>query len=147
MLVDGAGTIIGAGAGTSSIITYVESAVGIGAGGRTGLTAVVCGLLMLSFLLLPNLVGLVPVISAAGALLFVGLTLMPSRKELTTYSNVEKASILAMALTVLFTFALDKAMLIGFGTYIIGSVLAGKSKQVDIYLVISTALILLALVF
>ena len=147
MLVDGAGTVIGATAGTTSIITYVESAVGIGAGGRTGLTAVVCALLMFSFLLVPNLVGAVPVLAAGGALLFVGITLMPSMKELTKYSGVEIASIAAMALTVLLTFALDKAMLVGFGTYIVGSVITGRGKQIDIYLVISTLLILVGLVF
>ncbi|MDO8553868.1 MAG: NCS2 family permease [Candidatus Micrarchaeota archaeon] len=146
MLVDGAGTIIGAAAGTTSIITYVESAVGIGAGGRTGLTAVVCALLMLPFLLVPNLVGAVPVIAAGGALLFVGITLMPSRKELAKYSMVEIISVAMMALTVLFTFALDKAMLVGFGIYIIGSVVTGKARQVDIYLIISTILILVGLV-
>ncbi len=147
MLVDGAGTIIGAAAGTTSIITYVESAVGIGAGGRTGLTAVVCGLLMLSFLLLPNLVGAVPVIAAGGALLFVGITLMPSRKELEKYSKIELISVAMMTLTVLFTFALDKAMLVGFGIYILGSLATGKTKQIDIYLVISTILIFVGLIF
>lgn len=143
MLVDGAGTIIGAAAGTTSIITYVESAVGIGAGGRTGLTAVVCSLLMLLFLLVPSLVGAVPVIAAGGALLFVGITLMPSKKELVKYSKIEIISILTMAGTVLVTFALDKAMLVGFATYIVGSVVTGK--KVDFYLIMSTVLILVGL--
>jgi xanthine/uracil/vitamin C permease (AzgA family) len=96
---------------------------------------------------MPNLVGMVPVIAAGGALLFVGLTLMPSKKELVSYTRVEKLSIVAMAVTVLLTFALDKAMLVGFGTYVIGSVLSGKSKSVDKYLIASTILLAIAIGF
>ena len=68
LAVDGAGTIIGAAVGTSNLITYVESAVGIGEGGRTGFVAVVIGILMSLFLFLVPLVNLVPVVATTGAL-------------------------------------------------------------------------------
>jgi adenine/guanine/hypoxanthine permease len=75
MYVDGFGTIGGALLGTSSIITFVESAVGITMGGRTGIVAVVCGLLMLASLFITPLVGLVPVQATAGILCYVGYLL------------------------------------------------------------------------
>ena len=67
LAVDGAGTIIGAAVGTSNLITYVESAVGIGEGGRTGFVAVVIGILMSLFLFLVPLVNLVPVVATTGS--------------------------------------------------------------------------------
>ncbi|MBU0532668.1 NCS2 family permease [Candidatus Micrarchaeota archaeon] len=142
--IDGIGTIVGSALGTTSITTYVESGVGIGAGGRTGLTAVVCSLLMLSFLLLSPVIGMVPVIATGGALLFVGITLLPSKEELGGYTWIDKTSVILMAITVLLTFALDKAMLVGFGAYIMSSVIA--KRKVDKYLVASTILLLIGVV-
>ena len=66
LYVDGGGTVLGSLLGTSSIITYVESAVGIAAGGRTGIVAMVCGTLMLASIVFTPLVGLVPVEATAG---------------------------------------------------------------------------------
>ncbi|MCG8619000.1 MAG: NCS2 family permease, partial [Desulfobacterales bacterium] len=77
LYVDGIGTVGGAFLGTTSIITYVESAIGIHAGGRTGLVAVVCGILMLASILLTPLVGLVPVVATSGVLIYVGYLLLP----------------------------------------------------------------------
>ena len=67
MYADGIGTVGGAILGTTSIITYVESAIGIYAGGRTGLVAIVCGMLMLVSLAFTPLVALVPAVATAGA--------------------------------------------------------------------------------
>lgn len=142
LTVDGIGTVGGAVLGTTSIITYVESAVGIGEGGRTGVTAIVCGILMLLFLVLTPLVALVPVIATTGALLWVGITLFPSGKELQTYHSVEIATMLLMIATVIYTFAIDKALLVGFLAYIGGLVATKKTKEIDIYMVISTVLLL-----
>lgn len=77
MYVDGVGTAGGALLGTSSIITYVESAVGIGMGGRTGIVAIVCGILMLVSLFFTPLISLVPVEATAGILVYVGYLLLP----------------------------------------------------------------------
>jgi AGZA family xanthine/uracil permease-like MFS transporter len=117
LLIDGGATILGSSIGTTSIIVYVESAVGIGAGGRTGLTAVVCGLLMLACFVVTPFLGLVPVVATTGALVFVGLKLCPSLRELKTYSTVDLAVLLIMPLTVVATFAIDRAMLAGFAVY------------------------------
>jgi AGZA family xanthine/uracil permease-like MFS transporter len=143
--VDGGSTVIGSVLGTSNVTTYVESAVGIGEGGRIGLTAVTTGILMLLFLLLTPLVNLVPVIATTGALFYVGYTLFPRKEELLKYRWFDIVSVLAMVITTIFTFGLDKSMLIGFCLYIVFQIFSGKWKQVNPYLLGSTVLLLLAI--
>lgn len=140
--VDGAATVIGAGLGTSNITTFVESAVGIGEGGRTGLTAVSCGLLMLLFLILVPLINLVPVIATTGALFFVGITMLPGKNELKKYTRTDMIAVALMVITTVFTFGLDKAMLVGFGTFIILRILSSQWKEISIYLIGSTIILL-----
>ncbi len=141
--VDGIATIAGAGLGTTSLTTYVESGVGIGEGGRTGLTAVVCGLLMLGFFALTPLVNLVPVIATTGSLFWVGIMLFPSFRELKEYRAVDVVTVLVMIAGVIWTFSLDRAMLFGFLVFIAGSVLTGRTKEIDKYTIISTVLLLI----
>lgn len=144
LTIDGGATVVGAALGTSNVTTYVESAVGIGEGGRTGLTSVVSGILMLFFLLLTPLVNLVPVVATTGALLFVGLTLFPTKKDLKTYHWTDIVAVATMILATIWTFGLDKAMLVGFGLFIILQVLQGQWKKVNPYLLASTILLLLS---
>lgn len=147
LAVDGAGTIIGAAVGTSNLITYVESAVGIGEGGRTGFVAIVIGILMSLFLFLVPLVNLVPVVATTGALLFVGFTLLPNRKELKTYTWIDVVAVALMVLTTIATFGLDKAMFAGFAAFLVLSLFIGKQKEINWYLFISTILLLLGILF
>lgn len=147
LIVDGAGTVIGAVTGTSNLITYVESAVGIGEGGRTGLVAVVVAILMSLFLLLVPLINLIPVVATTGALFFVGLMLFPNKKEFKTYSWAEILSVVIMILVTIWTFGLDKAMFAGFSSFIIAFLVQGKWKNVNIYLIVSTILLLLSIYF
>lgn len=146
LVVDGIGAVGGAALGTTSVLTYVESAVGISEGGRTGITAITCAVLMLAFLVLTPLVSLVPVIATTGALLWVGLSLFPSKNELQTYTRIEVVTVSLMILTVIYTFAIDKALLVGFAAYIIGKILEGKTKEISSYMAISTILLLIGTV-
>ncbi|GAB5398967.1 MAG: NCS2 family permease [Aureisphaera sp.] len=145
LLIDGAATIVGSTVGTTSLTTFVESGVGIGAGGRTGFTAVVCGLMMLLFIPLAPIVNLVPVIATTGALLWVGIELMPKLVRIKKITTVELLAVVLMILVTVATFALDKAMLVGFGFFILGNLFSGKLKQVNPYLVVSTLIILLSI--
>ncbi len=145
LTVDGAATVAGSALGTTNVTTYVESAVGIGEGGRTGLTAIVSGILMLCFLPLTPLINLIPTVATTGALFFVGLSLLPKTTEIKTYDKVSMAAILAMIIVTIFTFGLDKAMLVGFGLYIVLKVVSGKWRDVNPYLLGSTILLLLSI--
>lgn len=139
LLIDGGAIILGSSLGTSSIIVYVESAVGIGAGGRTGLTAVVCGLLMLACFLITPFLGLVPVVATTGALIFVALKLCPSVRELKSYPKVDLVVLAVMQIIVIATFAIDRAMLAGFIVYLLIDLF--RLRRPNPYLVASTTLL------
>lgn len=141
MGVDAGGTILGAFVGTSSIITYVESAVGIQMGGRTGIVAIVCGVLMFASLLFTPLIGLVPVEATAGILIYVGYLLMrdtdsPDDKRLDKFFLVV---VIVMGFISFLTFSLDKAMMFGFLAYTLKQVIA--ERVFNWYLIGSTLLI------
>jgi AGZA family xanthine/uracil permease-like MFS transporter len=144
LYVDGLGTMFGAMVGTSSLITYVESAVGIAAGGRTGIVAIVCGLLMLASLLLTPLVGLVPVEATAGVLVYVGYLLLPLQRQKSEYGRFDLIVGALMGLVSLFTFSLDRAMLLGFCAYTGKRIIIHKDK--NIYLIGSTVMLLVSVV-
>lgn len=120
LYVDGGGTVLGSLVGTSSIITYVESAVGIASGGRTGIVAIVCGTLMLASIAFTPLVGLVPVEATAGILAYVGWLLLPREQVKASHIQFDRfdwAIAIGMGLLTFATFSLDKPLLLGFWAY------------------------------
>ncbi len=139
--VDGAGTMVGASLGTSSMVAYVESAVGISEGGRTGFTAVVISILMLAMIFLTPIISLVPVIATTGVLFWVGIALLPSKQELKTYTKLDIATVLIMIGAVIWTFSIDRALLFGFGIFIFGLLFTRRIKEVSIFMIISTILL------
>ena len=145
--VDGIATVAGSGLGTTSLTTYVESGVGIAEGGRTGLTAVVCSILMLSFLAIAPLIGLVPLIATTGALFWVGIHLFPNKEEIMDYTILDIVTVLGMIVITIWTFAVDKALLFGFIIFIIGAIVTKRQKDINIYMIISTILLLVGFLF
>ena len=144
--VDGVATVAGAVLGTTSVTTYVESAAGISVGGRSGLTAIVCGILMLLFIPLAPIVNLVPVEATTGALLLIGLKMFPKISEVKNWDITEIVSVLIMVIITFLSFSLDKAMAFGFVFYILGLFFTGKRKDINLYLVISTLLITFSII-
>jgi AGZA family xanthine/uracil permease-like MFS transporter len=148
LYVDGAGTVLGALTGTSSLIAFVESAVGIAAGGRTGITAIVCGLLLLISIIFTPLVGLVPAEAAAGIVLYVGWLLLPIRHfkdKATSFGHFDVFVAVMMGLISLLTFGLDKAMLFGFLAYTLRQFVV-PGQKVNCYLLATTGLLTLSTV-
>jgi AGZA family xanthine/uracil permease-like MFS transporter len=141
LVVDGGGTVLGAALGTSNLITYVESAVGIGEGGRTGLVSVVCGLLMALFLLLTPLINLVPVVATTGALFFVGLSLLPWQDFKQSNDREMMLSLLVIVMVIVWTFDLTKAMFAGFVSFVILKLVLKKFNEANLYLIVSTLLL------
>ena len=134
--VDGMGTIGGSIFGTSSLIIFVESAVGIKAGGRTGLTAVVCSLLMMlgvgaSFYFAPVLT-LVPAEAAAGVLVYVGYLILSSALGFSQKSSISYFDI-AVALVMggisFATFSLDKSLAFGLWAYFALSLVPAQNRK------------------
>jgi AGZA family xanthine/uracil permease-like MFS transporter len=120
LYVDGAGTVLGSLLGTSSLIAFIESAVGIKAGGRTGLTAVVCGLLMAASIALAPVMQWIPAQAIAGVLLFVGYLLLPGvggGRVSASSGPFDIGVAVVMGGVAFFTLGLDKALALGFWAY------------------------------
>jgi adenine/guanine/hypoxanthine permease len=144
MYVDGIGTVGGAVLGTTSIITYVESAIGIHAGGRTGIVAVTCGVLMLLSLIFTPLVALVPVVATSGVLLYVGYALLPQNEwHSGEFKKFDLMVGIVMAALSFATFSLDRAMLVGFGAYALRQIFS-KTERINPFLLGSFLLLLLS---
>ena len=141
LMVDGIATTLGSYLGTSSVTTFVESAVGIAAGGVTGITAITCGVLMLFCLFLMPLLVYVPVVATTGTLVYVGWILIPRDEIRQSYTSVDKAVAIILPIIVLFTFSLDRAMLVGFVAYIVVDFI--QKRKVNYVLALSSILLAL----
>ena len=129
---DAAATIVGAMCGTSTTTTYIESAAGVEEGGRTGLTAVTVGVLMLSGLFLSGLFKAIPQFAMATALIVVG-ALMKKQVADIDWNNLEMGvpAFLTMVLMP-FTFSIADGIAWGVISYVAIQVIVGKGKDVHI---------------
>ncbi|MDO4431880.1 MAG: NCS2 family permease [Aerococcaceae bacterium] len=140
---DSIGTIIGALFGTSNTTTYVESAAGIGVGGRTGLTSVVTAtLFFLTAFILP-FIGLVPSAATAPALIIVGVLMMASFKDIDWTDFAEAAPAFFASIFMGFAYSISYGIAAGFIVYVIVKLSQGKAKDIHPVLWISVALFLL----
>lgn len=154
LFVDSSATIAGSVLGTSTIITFVESAVAIGQGGRTGIVAIVCGLLMLLSLVFAPLVSIVPVAAVGGVLVYVGFLLQPRSEVIDalkgesdtdgTLSHFDLFAVIAMGAIAFFTFSLDKSIWFGFTIYTLKE-LFQIGGRVNLYLAGSTIILSIAM--
>jgi adenine/guanine/hypoxanthine permease len=140
LFADSLGTIFGALLGTSNTTTYVESAAGVNAGGRTGLTAVVVALCFLASLFLAPLVQAVPAVATAPALILVGALMCASLKEI-DWQDIAIAipSFLTIILMPL-TFSIATGLACGFTAYVLLALLSGRRRDVHWFMGILTVL-------
>lgn len=130
LLADSTATVVGALAGTSTTTSYIESAAGIKAGGRTGLTAVVVGVLFLLTLFLAPLASSIPAAATAPALLFVACMMMRGLVEVDWEDVTEYAPAVVAALAMPFTFSIAHGIALGFITYVGVKLLSGRASEV-----------------
>lgn len=141
LLSDSGATVVGALAGTSSTTSFIESAAGVEAGGRTGLTAVTTGALFLICLFFAPLAQSVPIYASAAALLFVACIMVRSLAELDWEDYTECVPAVVCALAMPLSFSIADGIGLGFVTYAAIKVLAGKPGECPV------AVYVLALVF
>ena len=141
LVVDGAAATAGSLLGTTSVLVYAESGVGIAAGGRTGLTAVTAGLAMLVCFGAAPLLAHVPLAAAGGALLYVAYRLFPARSELLAFDAWELAALTGMSMIVIATFALHLAILFGLAVHLVRDIFRGV--RLNAYAIGSTGLLLI----
>ncbi len=129
LLADSGATAAGALLGTSSTTSYVESAAGVEAGGRTGLSAVVTGLLFLLCLFISPLAQSIPAFATASALLFVACLMIRSIADLDWSDVTESAPAVVGALSMPLSYSIADGIGIGFISYALIKLLAGRANE------------------
>lgn len=130
LLADSTAIAAGSLLGTSSTTAYIESAAGTAAGGRTGLTAVVVGLLFLAALFLSPLAATVPACATAPALIYVAVLMTRALADIPWDDLAEAAPALVCALTMPLTFSIAHGIAFGFISYALIQLLAGRGRAV-----------------
>ena len=141
LLVDSAASIAGSLLGTSTVTSYIESAAGVRAGGRTGLTGVIVAVLFLLTLFLAPLAQSVPAYATAPALLFVACLMARGFSELDCSDVTEYAPAVVTALVMPLTFSIANGIAFGFITYAAAKLVAGRWREA------SPSLLVLAAIF
>ena len=146
LFADATATSIGALLGTSNTTTYVESAAGIGAGGRTGLTSVTVGVLFLLSIFLSPLMGMVPGAATAPALIVVGILMMESFGKINWSDFTEAMPAFFIAIFMPLAYSISTGIAVGFIFYCVAKIFTGKAKDVHPIMYISAVLFLLNII-
>ena len=129
-LVDAVSGILGAIVGTSTVTAYVESAAGIGNGGKTGLTAIVTGILfILSIFFAPLVLSLFTSPVTCAALVIVGILMIGQLKEVEWDNLIVAASVFMTIVMMILTYSISLGIAWGFVVYAIASLASGKAKE------------------
>lgn len=147
LFADAIATTVGALLGTSTVTSYVESASGIGEGGRTGLTAMTTGILFLLSLFLSPLFIAVPTQATSPVLIIVGVMMASSLKEIdfNDFTNAIPAFLTLVMMP--FAYSIADGIIFGIISFTILKLATGKSKEVNIYLIVLSILFALKFVF
>ncbi|MDQ0508803.1 Probable adenine permease PurP [Aedoeadaptatus ivorii] len=143
LFADSVGTVIGAFVGTSNTTTYVESAAGIGAGGRTGLTSLVVAILFLLSIFIAPVAGLVPAQATAPVLIVVGIMMCASFQEI-EWTNLDVAIPAFFASIFMgLSYSISNGIAAGFIFYCVVSLVKGRTERLHPILVGSSVLFLI----
>ena len=127
---DSTSSVAGALVGCAPVTSYVESAAGVAAGGRTGLTACAVGVLFLAMIFFAPLASMIPPFATAGALIYVALLMMSGMQHLSWSDPTEILPALLTIIMVPLSFSIANGIAAGFLSYVILKVIAGKSADV-----------------
>ncbi|AXD11954.1 NCS2 family permease [Salmonella enterica subsp. diarizonae] len=147
LFVDSVSSVTGAFIGTSSVTAYIESSSGVSVGGRTGLTAVVVGLLFLLVIFLSPLAGMVPGYAAAGALIYVGVLMTSSLARVKWQDLTESVPAFITAVMMPFSFSITEGIALGFISYCVMKIGTGRLRDLSPCVVIVALLFVLKIVF
>lgn len=147
MAVDATGVSFGALLGTSTITAFIESAAGIGAGGRTGLTSVVCGILFLAALFFTPLVGLIPDAATAPALIIVGALMMEAVRHIDFDDFTESLPAFLTIVIMPFTYSIANGVSAGLVLYPLLKLITGRGREVHWIVYVLAVLVLARFVF
>lgn len=142
LLSDAVGTIAGACTGTSTVTTFIESASGVEAGGRTGLTALTTGVLFLACMFIAPIAAIIPAAATSAALIYVGVLMVQglSKVDFKDMDQVVPVSLMLIAMPI--SGSIGHAIGIGLIAYTVMKVFSGKVKDVSVLTYVISALFL-----
>ena len=132
LLSDAIGTCAGSVMGTSTVTTFVESASGVEAGGRTGLSSVVSGLLFISCIFIAPIAGIIPAAATSSALIYVGALMLMGLKNISFESVDHVIPVALMLISMPISGSIGHAIGIGIITHVLIKVFSGKFKDISV---------------
>ena len=132
LLSDSIGTVVGSCTGTSTVTTFIESASGVEAGGRTGLTSLTCGIAFLACMFLAPIAGVIPAAATSSALIYVGVLMMTGLKKVDFDDISVSLPVALMMIAMPISGSIGHAIGLGLISYTFIKVFTGKFKEVSI---------------
>ena len=142
LLSDAIGTVAGACTGTSTVTTFVESASGVEAGGRTGLTALVTGFLFLACMFIAPIAAIIPPAATSAALIYVGILMLMGLKNIKFDDMDQMVPVTLMLIGMPVSGSIGHAIGLGLISYTFIKLFSGKFKEVSVLTYVISALFL-----
>ncbi|MCI9121929.1 MAG: NCS2 family permease, partial [Oscillibacter sp.] len=143
LLSDAIGTVAGACTGTSTVTTFVESASGVEAGGRTGLTALTTGLLFLACIFIAPLAAIIPAAATSAALIYVGVLMLVGLKNVDFDDLDQMVPVALMLIGMPISSSIGHAIGLGLISFTVIKVFSGKAREVSLLTYVISALFLI----
>ena len=147
LFVDSTAAMAGSLMGTSAVSTYIESGSGVSVGGRTGLTAVVVGVLFLLTIFFSPLASVVPAYATSGALVFVGILMASSLIEVKWDDLTEATPAFITTAMMPFTYSITEGIAFGFISYCVMKACTGRFKEINPSVAVVSILFLIKFVW
>ncbi len=142
LIADAVGTVAGAVTGTSTVTTFVESASGVEAGGRTGLTALTTGILFLACMFISPIAAIIPAAATSAALIYVGVLMLGGLKNIDFTDMTQLVPVAVMLIAMPISSSIGHAIGLGLIVYTVMKVFTGKAKEVSVLTYIISLLFL-----
>ena len=143
LLSDAVGTVAGSLTGTSTVTTFVESASGVEAGGRTGLTALTTGIMFLACIFIAPIAGIIPAAATSSALIYVGVLMVAGLKNVDFDDICQSLPVALMMIAMPISGSIGHAIGLGLITYTVIKVFTGKAKDVSVLTYVLSQIFLL----
>ena len=144
---DSSSSAIGALFGCPPVTSYVESASGVAAGGRTGLTAITVGLLFLAAMFLAPLAGMIPAYATAGALIYVAMLMMTGMKQINWDDTTDAIPAIVTVIMMPLTFSIANGIAMGFITYTAMKFFTGRRDEISLSIYVLTVIFISKFIF
>ncbi len=143
LLADAVGTVVGSATGTSTVTTFVESASGVEAGGRTGLTALTTGIVFLACMFIAPIAAIIPAAATSSALIYVGVLMLSGLKNVHFDDMSEIVPVALMLIAMPVSGSIGHGIGIGLIAYTVIKVFTGKARDVSILTYVLSAIFLI----